>query len=305
MFGSKLQKSSSNWKPKLETIMHLIIQKFRLATERAVCGLFAFLLLGAGFSSFTLAQTPPAELAVVPDFERELRWRNEVVPSLVVGDAIDLDVNGKKVLALLTRGKPDFKGKPDLPAIVLVHGVGVHPDHGIIGILRNSLSDLGYTTLSVQMPVLPKETTDSAQYAAIFSHSTARIAAASQYLTKEKLDATGLVLLSHSMGSWMSNVYLQDSAKAPFVAWVCLSITGRIGSTGEHRLPILDIQAENDLEPVRRGSWLRAIKVMNHPGSKRIEIVGANHFYEKQEAQLLKEVDGFLKVLTKNRTFTN
>jgi hypothetical protein len=249
------------------------------------------LLLTIAWGLPTLAQTVATTIA--PDFERELRWRNEVVPSLVVGDAIDLDVSGKKVLALLT------KGKPDLPAIVLVHGVGVHPDHGIIGILRSNLSDLGYTTLSVQMPVLSKETTDPAQYAAIFSHSTARIIAASQYLSKEKLNATGMVLLSHSMGSWMSNVYLQDTAQVPYAAWVCLSITGRIGSTGEHRLPILDIQGENDLEAVRKGSWLRAIKVMGHPSSKRVEVAGANHFYEKQEAQLLKEVDGFLKGLGK------
>jgi hypothetical protein len=251
------------------------------------------LLLTLAWALPTLVQAQTLAPAVVPDFERELRWRNDVVPSLVVGDAIDLDVSGKKVLALLT------KGKSDLPAIVLVHGVGVHPDHGIIGILRSNLSDLGYTTLSVQMPVLSKETTDPAQYAAVFSHSTARIAAASQYLAKEKLNTTGMVLLSHSMGSWMSNVYLQDAAQVPFAAWVCLSITGRIGSTGEHRLPILDIQGENDLEVVRKGSWLRAIKVMGHPGSKRFEVAGANHFYEKHEAQLLKEVDGFLKGLGK------
>jgi alpha/beta superfamily hydrolase len=113
------------------------------------------------------------------------------------------------------------------------------------------------------------------------------------------LGAGGLVLLSHSMGSWMSNVYLQDTAKMPFAAWVCLSITGRIGSTGEHRLPILDVQGENDIEPVRKGSWLRAIKVAGHAGSKRAEIAGANHFYDKQETQLLKEIDGFVKGLAK------
>jgi hypothetical protein len=275
----------------VQPIMQPFLKNLELAVGRTFGAIFILLALTCALPSLVQAQTAAA--TVVPDFERELRWRNEVVPGLVVGDAIDLDVNGKKVLALLT------KGKPELPAIVLVHGVGVHPDHGIIGTLRSNLSDLGYTTLSVQMPVLPKETTDPAQYAAIFSHSTARITAASLYLAKEKLNAAGLVLLSHSMGSWMSNVYLQDTAQVPYAAWVCLSITGRIGSTGEHRLPILDVQGENDLDAVRKGSWLRAIKVLSHPGSKRIEVTGANHFYEKHEAQLLKEVDGFLKGLGK------
>jgi hypothetical protein len=145
------------------------MQPFFKKLESAICKSFSamLLVLTVVWAPPTLVQAQSTAATVVPDFERELRWRNEVVPSLVVGDAIDLDVNGKKVLALLS------KGKPELPAIVLVHGVGVHPDHGIIGTLRSNLSDLGYTTLSVQMPVLPKETTDPAQYSAIFSHSTA------------------------------------------------------------------------------------------------------------------------------------
>ncbi len=255
-------------------------------------------------NSFAQSQPPAVERPVAspvvdapqkgtPDFERELRWRNEILPSLVVGDPVDLMVGGRQVLALLA------KGKPELPAIVLVHGVGVHPDHGLIGVLRANLNDMGYTTLSIQMPVLAKEVSEAAQYAAVFSHSTARLVEAANYLVREKLNNSGIVLLSHSMGSWMSNVYLQETPSVPYLAWVCLSITGRIGSTGEHRLPILDVQAENDLDPVKRGSWLRAIKVLSHPGSKRVEIAGTNHFYEKQEPALVKEIDLFLKSMPK------
>ena len=38
--------------------------------------------------------------------------------------------------------------------VVVVHGLGVHPDWGLIGGLRSGLADAGYVTLSVQMPVL-------------------------------------------------------------------------------------------------------------------------------------------------------
>lgn len=42
---------------------------------------------------------------------------------------------------------------------MLVHSVGVHPDFGVVGILRASLADMGYTTLSIQLPVQGREAT--------------------------------------------------------------------------------------------------------------------------------------------------
>src|SRR5688572_4195536 len=83
------------------------------------------------------------------DYAREARWRAEVVPNLVVGDAVDLVTpSGRAFLGIHSPGKA---GKA---AIVLVHGIGVHPDHGLIGTLRMALADMGFATLSIQMPVL-------------------------------------------------------------------------------------------------------------------------------------------------------
>ena len=86
------------------------------------------------------------------DYAREKRWADEIVPAVVVGDPVWLQQSrGKdpahKFLALYADA-PNAK-----TAIVLVHGVGVHPDHGIIGALRVKLNDAGYTTLAIQMPV--------------------------------------------------------------------------------------------------------------------------------------------------------
>src|SRR5436853_5148707 len=82
------------------------------------------------------------------DYEREKRWSAEIVPGLVVGEAVWIEgQGGPKFLGLYT----ETQKAP--AAIVLVHGVGVHPDHGVIGALRVSLADAGYTTLSIQMPV--------------------------------------------------------------------------------------------------------------------------------------------------------
>lgn len=256
----------------------------RLVVGITVCfaKLLTFLILMS--QAFAQSSNTPQ-----PDFDREARWRAEVVPTVVVGDPIDLEVNGRKVLALLT------PGKPNRPTIVLIHGVGVHPDHGVIGVLRTKLADQGYTTLSVQMPVLSKETTDPNAYAAIFPHASARIAAAGDYA--KKLSTGPVILLSHSMGSWMSNVYLADTAQIPYRAWICLSITGRIGSTGEHRLPILDVMGENDLVPVRRGALMRRLTIAQHPGSERLEIAGADHFYAGKDVELITQIDRFIQSL--------
>src|SRR5438876_12008503 len=90
--------------------------------------------------------------ALAQDYAREQRWADQIVPAIVVGEAIYLDTaNGHRFLALYGQAK-DAK-----TAVVLVHGMGVHPDHGVIGALRQSLLDAGYTTLSIQMPVLASD----------------------------------------------------------------------------------------------------------------------------------------------------
>ena len=46
---------------------------------------------------------------------------------------------GRKFLGLYT------EAAQPRAALVIVHGVGVHPDHAVIGALRASLADAGYT----------------------------------------------------------------------------------------------------------------------------------------------------------------
>jgi alpha/beta superfamily hydrolase len=227
---------------------------------------------------------------VTPDYEREARWRAEVVPTLVVGDAVDITVGPRKVLGLLTEANKQW------PAIVLIHGVGVHPDHGVIGQLRTLLWDAGYTTLSVQMPVLAKEVSQATEYEKIFGFAHERISAASAFLSARGYARQ--ILLSHSMGSWMSNEYLQVTPKTTdfaFSHWICLGLTGKLGSTGQHRLPILDVQAENDLPAVLRGHWLRKMSLQFHPGSKQVQIDGADHFYTGQEKALSVAILDWIK----------
>ena len=84
-----------------------------------------------------------------PDYAREKRWAGEITPGLVVGDTVYLaQKSGHKFLAIYTAATQSRA------AVITVHGMGVHPDWALIGTLRSGLSDHGYATLSVQMPVL-------------------------------------------------------------------------------------------------------------------------------------------------------
>ena len=68
-------------------------------------------------AAFVLLACAAAQAA--PDYAREKRWADEVVPGIVVGDAVFLELgNGHKFLALLTE-----PGEPRA-ALIVVHGLG-------------------------------------------------------------------------------------------------------------------------------------------------------------------------------------
>ena len=79
-----------------------------------------------------------ASVAWAQDYVGEKRWAEEVLPGLVIGEPVWLELgNGHKFLNLYSEAK-DAK-----VAVLLVHGIGVHPDHGVIGILRGKLYEMG------------------------------------------------------------------------------------------------------------------------------------------------------------------
>ena len=91
-----------------------------------------------------------ASAAADADTAREKRWADEIVPQLVVGDAVWLATpRHPRFLALFAE-----PSTPTRNAVIVVHGLGVHPDWNLIGVLRSDLVDHGFATLSVQMPVL-------------------------------------------------------------------------------------------------------------------------------------------------------
>jgi pimeloyl-ACP methyl ester carboxylesterase len=240
------------------------------------------------------------------DYAREKRWADEITPAILVGDPvyIELTDEGHKFLSILAEGK-----SKDL-AILIVHGVGVHPDHALIGALRTKLNDKGFTTLSIQMPVAKGEGAGvDDYYPALFPQAGNRIATAARYLQAKGYKR--IVLASHSMGAWMSNVYLMNTPQPPFAAWVSIGVTGRFWGAslisipwfgiewfqGKIRLPVLDIYGERDNEFVLGGAKSRRAALDHIPNSSQVMIPGGNHMQEGREDAVVAVIEKFIATL--------
>ncbi|MEP7180934.1 MAG: DUF3530 family protein [Betaproteobacteria bacterium] len=223
--------------------------------------------------------------ASAADYAREERWAQEIMPALVVGDAIWMSTPARpKVLALLTEPAGAAKG-----AAIVIHGLGVHPDWGLNGGLRSGLADAGFTTLSVQMPVLDADATRD-DYAATFAEAGDRIAAAIAYLRAKGSAKIGIV--AHSVGASMVNAYLARPDAAPVDAWVPLGMLVDFASPPKE--PVLDVRAENELPQVTVAAPLRAPKLPRDRCSRQITIAGTDHYFESRLADLTAAIAAFL-----------
>lgn len=222
------------------------------------------------------------------DYSREQRWKSEVLSNLVVGDAVQLGLSsGVAFLGLYAQRRA---GRP---AVLLVHGAGVHPDHGVIGSLRVALADHGFTTLSIQMPVLAADARAD-DYLPLFPEAGERIAVAAAWLETRTHDP--IVILSHSLGAWMTERYLESTKEAPFAAWICMGRSGTLAAPARP-IPILDVYGEHDLPAVLAHAEDRRRALARIPGSRQIVIAGADHFYTGREAELADALAPFIEAV--------
>ena len=227
-----------------------------------------------------------ADAARGQDYLREQRWTADVLSSLVVGEAVRIGLaSGATFLGLYT------PGRAGRPVVLLVHGAGVHPDHGVIGIVRVALADRGFTTLSIQMPVLAADAR-AEDYLPLFPEAAERIAAGAHWL--EGKQRRPIVILSHSLGSWMAQSYLQSPAAVAFAAWICMGRSGPLGAPARP-VPILDVYGERDLPMVLRYAGERRRTLERVAGSRQVMIAGADHFYTGREAELTDALVPFIE----------
>src|SRR5512135_1048688 len=238
----------------------------------------------------TLAAAAPLH-GIVPDMAREDRWAEQVAPDVVVGDVVWLSTKLRaKVLAIYT--KPSGTAKA---AVIVVHGLGVNPDWDLINVVRTSLADHGFATLSVQMPVLAAEA-PPADYVALYPEAGARLSAALAWLHGRGYAKVAVV--SHSLGAAMTDAWLahgaaeagagaQASARegAGIDAWVPVGMA--VAFSVRPRIPVLDVVAGADLPAVLASNPARVSQLPADGCSRAVTVPGVDHFYHGAEAKLV------------------
>lgn len=238
------------------------------------------LILLAGFAA-VFSLTTFAES--VADYAREKKWADEVVPGLVVGDPVYLQTprGHHKFLTLFTPADPD-------KAVIVVHGMGIHPDWGMVGTLRSELADRGFTTLSIQMPILAADAQSEA-YPPTFPEAAERIAQAVEFLQGKGYKQIAIV--SHSMGSRMSLEYLAGKPDPAVKSWASLGISQK--DYAAVKLPVLDLFGDNDLPPVLASAAKRKQSLAGKY-SRQVKIERADHFFTGRETEMVEAVAAFL-----------
>lgn len=225
------------------------------------------------------------------DYAREQRWAAEITPSILVGDPVQLALpSGRKFLGIYA---PNSKAQT---GVVVVHGLGLHPDWGLNNPLRSQLSEQGYATLSVQMPVLAAGVPGE-KYAPLFPEAAERIAVAVKYLRGKGYKKIAIV--SHSYGARMTNFLLNQTDAPAITAWISIGITGEYTDLASLKMPVLDIYGEKDFPGVLELAPKRAAAISKIRGSAQISVAGADHFFNGMENELVRNVKLFLDRTTR------
>jgi alpha/beta superfamily hydrolase len=233
-----------------------------------------------------LALALPASAAPSADYIRESRWAQEVLAGLVVGDPVYLATPARpRILALYTEPSGRSKG-----GVILVHGLGVHPDFGMIGGVRTGLADAGFTTLSVQMPVLAADAPRD-DYRATLPEATDRVAAAIAWLSARGV--AKIAIVSHSYGATMVDAYLARYDAARIDAWVPAGML--IDFTAAPKQPVLDVVAEKEFKEVLAAAPLRQARLPKDGCSRGATIAGADHYFDRRLHELTAQIVAFLE----------
>ena len=120
----------------------------------------------------------PAANLPASNFDKEQRWSDQIVDSILDGESVWLMADGHQFLSIFTPADNDSREN----ALIVMHGIGVHPNWDqVIRPIRVEMTTRGWNTLSFQMPVLANDAATE-DYAKLFPEVTPRINAALQHL---------------------------------------------------------------------------------------------------------------------------
>lgn len=253
-------------------------------SRRYLIGLLFLVLAGQGLA------------ASKSDLAKEKRWEEQIVPSLMVGQAVTLKAGDVQFLALYAQNT----AKQAYGGVLLIHGMGAHPAWPeVIEPLRSELPEHGWSTLSLQMPVLGNEA-GIQDYLPLMDEVPGRIQAGVDYLKSKGVK--NIVIIAHSLGTTMANMYLSNKPDPAVHAYVAIGMSNpfpkqydNLLALSKITLPMLDLYGSQDLESVlsfAKPSAEAARKVNKH--FTQVHIEGANHFFVDMQDTLVRRVSGWL-----------
>ena len=220
------------------------------------------------------------------DYGREKRWADDILKTLVVGEALWLEQkSGHRFLGLFIDVKKP-KG-----AVIVAHGRGWSPDFELYGTLRTQIAERGYATLSIQLPVLPS-TAILGLYVPLYPDARERFQLAVDFLKAKGYK--NIAIVSHSLGATMANQYLIRTDDKTVGAWVFVGIIQGLQEMFRIKIPTLDVYGSNDWTVTVWGAPERKAQLVAVPGSGQIMVEGAKHFFEDREDELVRIVVSFL-----------
>ena len=236
------------------------------------------------------------------DAKREQRLVDEMDANLFDGTLIWFESGDLEFAAVELQPETG----PARGAVILLHGRGFHADWPeTINPLRTALSEQGWHTLSLQMPVLAKDA-KYFDYLAVLPEAFPRIEAAIDHLTQRKLHP--VVLAAHSCGTHMALAWFEETGDGRIDAFIGIGMGATDYKQPMQRpfpftamtVPILDVYGDNDYPAVLRKApdRLALIRESGHSGSSQIEVAGANHFFTGAADGLVDGISAWFETLS-------
>jgi pimeloyl-ACP methyl ester carboxylesterase len=248
-------------------------------------------------------------LATESDIAKEARWADQIVDSLLDGDGIWLDDgNGHKFLGIFTEAEAESVDEPK-QAVILVHGIGVHPDWPeVVSPLRVGLVTEGWSTLSIQMPILANGV-ESQAYTPLFAELAGRFDSAISYLNQQGIH--NIAVVAHSMGATMSAHFVARALarkEAGIQSFVAIGMGAGIPETDNGEagidsladlkkitIPMFDIYGSEDLTTVLESAGDRAVAAKSsNDNYSQLVVTGAEHFFSAYESDLINKISSWL-----------
>jgi len=239
------------------------------------------------FRILLLFLTIQSVFAVLPDYEKEARWAEQVEESLIDGDIVWIKNKPQSFLSIYTEATT----KSNKTALI-IHGIGIHPNWvDVIQPLRIALTEVGFNTLSLQMPVLANDASPQQYYNFLLNDASNRIESAIKFLKTQNQNVD--LIIAHSMGTVMASYFLANK-KHNIKKYIAI---GMLEKNKDYlkgiNIPILDLYGNNDIETVLKSIDIRKKSAKNNSNYQQKMILG-NHFFSENNELLFKTIQQWL-----------